>query len=175
MSWAWIRWPTWRPSGPLTLVRDLTVRQAFTVAEYTVTVIGAVFAVIAGVCGLWLARPQALWWIAFAGSAGLAAGVWHSAARSILSTPTTAFDGLERGWDDVFRFQQVRVLTIGTAWAPAFLIFLADYLLAWRQNPTVMLWPLLLVAAAAAVVGRTYRQGSKLWRGASGTTLRPPG
>lgn len=175
MSWAWTRWPRWRPSGTLTYVRDLSVRQAFSVAECTVTWIGAAGAVIAGVSGLWLVTAPGWWWIAFAGSAGLAAGVWHSAVRSYLSRPTTASDGIERGWDDVIRFQQVRALTIGTAWAPAFLIFLADSAEAWRQDPSAVLWPLLLMTAVAAVAGRTYRQGSRLWREAGSATLRPPG
>lgn len=170
VSYVVTAWPTWTPSGPTMLAtgpRAIAVQQLFTLEEITATAIGAAFAIIAGVWGLWIAAAPGLWWIAFASSCVLAIAIWQPRVVSILSRPDAPSDVIERGWDDVIRFQKARVLTIGAAWGPASLIFLADYAYVSQHSHGLVFWPLYVVIAAAALLARTYRQGRRRWREAS--------
>jgi hypothetical protein len=176
-------WPRWTTSGPyrLTHLRRLPIRQTFTSAEMTVTVIGAVNAIAAGGWGLWLAAAPAWWWCAFAAACGLAIAAWLAAASTIMNRPSSASDTIELGWDDLIRFSHVRGLTLGAAWLPALLIFMVDYMdyylapqlfvttttsggTSVTAFSTTTLWPLFLPFAAFLIVLRVFRQGRQLWR-----------
>ncbi|MBO0823884.1 MAG: hypothetical protein J2P27_08505 [Actinobacteria bacterium] len=161
--YALARWPRWTVSG-LGLVthrRSVQLRQAFTSAEVTVTVVGALVAAAAGSWGLRLVRATPLWWDAWVAAYAVAVLVWWATTRTVMSRPSRADDMIELGWDDVIRFYQVRGLTVAIAWLPAVCLVLIDG----AATPQVGApWVLLPVIAAFVVVMVVFRQGRQLWR-----------
>jgi hypothetical protein len=81
---------------------------------------------------------------------------------------SSASDELELGWDDLLRFEQVRMFTLGCAWLPATYIFLADEGVvnerALAAGTSADLSWMFYVPAVWVVVFLTFRQGRQLWR-----------
>ncbi|MBO0837426.1 MAG: hypothetical protein J2P28_18225 [Actinobacteria bacterium] len=157
------RWPRWTAPGIglVTHRRPVQLRQAFTSAEVTVTIIGAFVAAAAGAWGLRLVHATPLWWDAWVVAYAVAVLVWWATARSVMSRPSGAGDAIELGWDDVIRFSQVRGLTMAIAWLPAVCLVLIDGAAAPQFGAA---WVLLPVTAAFVVVMVVFRQGRQLWR-----------
>jgi hypothetical protein len=169
-SYAETVWPRWKASGSsrVTHLRRLKVREAFASLEANMTILGAILAASAGGWGLWLASAPTWWWAAFAAASGVSLAAWWVCAKAVMSRPSNASDEIELGWDDLIRFSRVRSTTIGAAWLPALLIFLADWSAATQPGRTaqlqVSLWPFYLLVAFFAVLVSIYQQGRKLWR-----------
>lgn len=164
-------WPRWKASGStrVTHLRRLTVRQAFTFSEASVTIAGVVIATAAGGWGLWLASAPVWRWAAFAAACGVALTAWWASAKAVMGRASNASDDIELGWDDLIRFSRVRSMTIGAAWLPALCIIAADWNAAASQpGPTPQFytpaWPFYLLSAACVVLYLIYQQGRKLWR-----------
>lgn len=69
-----------------------------------------------------------------------------------MNQPTRASDPTELGWDDVFRFQRVRLVTAGAAWLSAYSV--------------CAMIPILAAAVVAPALLLVFRQGRQLWRSA---------
>jgi hypothetical protein len=83
----------------------------------------------------------------------------------IMGRPSSATDEIELGWDDLFRFQHVRDLTMGAAWLPSLLIFLLDEEVIQSRNPqSGSFWPEYVAGATFVLVYLLFRQGRQLWR-----------
>lgn len=170
-SYALTVWPRWKASGSsrVTHLRHLTVRQAFTFSEASITIAGAVIAATAGAWGLWLASAPAWRWATFAAACGVALAAWRASAKAVMGRACNASDDIELGWDDVIRFSRVRSMTIGAAWLPALCIIVADWNAAASQpSRTPQFYtsalPIYLLIAACVVLKLIYQQGRKLWR-----------
>ena len=169
-------WPRWKASGGYRVAHlgSLPVRQAFTPAEFTAVVIGAVLSAALGAWGLWYVAAPATWWLACAAALAAAFAAWHYAATSLMNRPSSASDAIELGWDDLLRFRQARALTAVTAWAPAIFVYLMDCMMssAFAQKMTapgevgyqVQWWPVIVLIAVGLLLAQVFRQGRHLWR-----------
>lgn len=170
-------WPRWRASGArrVTHLGQVSVGQAFTPVEAVVAVIGATLAAITCLWGLLLVAAPPWWWVVFMAAYGAAVAAWWWAVSTIMGRPTSASDELELGWDDLFRFRQVRSLTAGATWGPPLLIFFFNELAAQPPNsPTLPLVPFYVVCIVALFVYLVFRQGRQLWRRAWSQSLPTP-
>jgi hypothetical protein len=171
-------WPRWRASnrGRVThLGNPLSVRQAFTPGEHATLVIGVLGGLALGAWGLWRLHAPVSYWVVCAAAYVGAVGAWWQAATTIMNRPSSASDILELGWDDLLRFQHVRVLTAAAAWTPALLLLLLDAAMSSDlSNPlNLELWPIGFVALLAVVLYLVFRQGRHLWRQAWETRTPP--
>jgi hypothetical protein len=121
-------WPRWKASGGYRVAHlgGSRVRQAFTPAEFTAVVIGAVLSAALGAWRLWYVAAPVTWWLACAAALAAAFAAWRYAATSLMSRPSSASDAIELGWDDLLRFRQVRAVTAVAAWATAIFVYLTD-------------------------------------------------
>jgi hypothetical protein len=174
-------WPRWKASGGyrVTHLASLPVRQAFTPAELTAVIIGAVFGAAFGAWGLWYVAAPTTWWLVCAAAWAAAFAASHYAATSVMNRPSSASDEIELGWEDVLRFRQVRSITAAVAWAPTIFLYLIDWLMssAFGRETTahcaagvcevsyqVQLWPIFAPLVAGLLLSRVFRQGRQLWR-----------
>lgn len=176
VSFAMSLWPRWKASSPhrVTHLGRMSARHAFTPAEFAAVLLGAVLSLALSAWGLRHVVAPATWWLACAAAFGVAFVAWHRAARNIMNRPSSASDEIELGWDDLLRFRQVRVLTVGAAWAPALIVYMIDCTMAsaFFRNFTgpgtvgvqIHWWPILLPLAPLGLVALLFRQGRGLWR-----------
>ena len=170
-------WPRWKASGGyrVTHLGRLPAFQAFTPAEFTAVVIGAVLSAALGAWGLWYVAAPATWWLACAAALAAAFAAWRYAATSLMNRPSSASDAIELGWDDLLRFRQVRAVTSGAAWAPAIFVYLIDCMMssAFVQKTTVPAgevgyevrwWPIIVPIAVGLLLAQVFRRGRHLWR-----------
>lgn len=169
-------WPRWKASGEnrVTHLTHVSVRQAFTEAELTAVVIGAVSTAALGVWGLWRAAAPAMWWLACAAALAAAVAAWHYAARSIMNRPSSASDEIELGWDDLLRFRRVRGVTAGAAWGSALFVYLIDCVMSsafvtetvtpGMVSYQLQWWPVVVPVVAGFLLYWVFRQGRQLWR-----------
>ncbi len=121
-------WPRWKASNRyrVTHLGRMSARHAFTPAEFATVILGAVLGLALSAWGLRYVAASAMLWLACAAASGVAFVTWHHAARCIMNRPSSASDEIELGWDDLLRFRQVRVFTVGAAWAPAIFVYMLD-------------------------------------------------
>ena len=117
-------WPRWKASSRyrVTHLGRMWARHAFTPAELATVILGAVLGLALSAWGLRYVAASAMLWLACAAASGVAFVTWHHAARYIMNRPSSASDEIELGWDDLLRFRQVRVFTVGAAWGPAIFV-----------------------------------------------------
>jgi hypothetical protein len=159
-------WPRWRASGSERVTHlgaASSVSEAFTTSEVAAIVVGAIVAVAVGAWGLWLLHAAAPWWALCAGGYVAALAAWWYAAAAAMNRPSNASDILELGWDDMFRFMNVRALTMSVPWMTAAFLLLTDTLI---DSPPVSFWPLYMIAIMTVVLYLylVFRQGRHLWR-----------
>jgi hypothetical protein len=169
-------WPRWKASGGyrVTHLGRLPVRQAFTPAEFTAVVVGAVLSAALGAWGLWYVAASATWWLACAAALAAAFAAWRYAATSVMNRPSSASDAIELGWDDLLRFREVRAITLSVAWAPAILVYLIDCMMSSAFVHKTMApglvsyqvqWlPLVVPIVVGLLLFRVFRQGRQRWR-----------
>lgn len=160
--------PRWKASTRyrVTHLGRMSVRHAFTPSEFAAVIIGAVLSVALTAWALRHAAAPATWWVACAAAFGVAFAVWLRAAESVMNRPSSASDEIELGWDDLLRFRQVRVLTIGATWGPAVVVYLIDLLTGFTSsaNGHSSWLPILLPVVALVLLTRLFRQGRNRWR-----------
>jgi hypothetical protein len=162
-------WPRWRASGSgrvTHLGRPMSVRQAFTPVERATLVIGVPGGLVLGAWGLWrLDAPLSYWVLCAAAYVGAMGACWP-VATIMMNRPSSASDILELGWDDLLRFQRVRVLTATVAWAPVLVLLLVDAFMSsdLSNSLSIEFWPFEFVAVLAVVLYLVFRQGRHLWR-----------
>jgi hypothetical protein len=176
-------WPRWQASGRgrvTHLGNPMSVRQAFTPVEHATLVMGVLGGLTLGGWGLWrLHAPISYWVVCTAAYVG-AVGAWWRPATIMMNRPSSASDILELGWDDLLRFQRVRVLTAAVAWLPALVLLPLDAIMSSDHSNSLSLdlWPIGFVALLAVVLYQVFRQGRHLWRRAweaGQPGIRPPG
>jgi hypothetical protein len=160
--------PRWKASGTRRVAHpgSLPVRRAFTASELAAVAIGAVFAVAFGAWGLWRVGAAAVWWVASAATFACAAAACWYVAEDVMNRPSSASDEIELGWDDLFRFQHVRGLIAGAAWAPPIILLVLDYgtSIELSKSTTIDFWPVYAVVGIAVLLWLVFRQGRRLWR-----------
>lgn len=174
-------WPRWKASGGyrVTHLGSLPVRQAFTPAEFTAVIIGAVFGAAFGAWGLWYVAAPGTWWLACSAAWAVAFAASHYAATSVMNRPSGASDEIELGWDDVLRFKQVRSIAAGGAWAPTTVVYVIDWMMTSASGHEttahcaagvcevscqVQWWPFVVPVVAGLLLIGVFRQGRQLWR-----------
>jgi hypothetical protein len=169
-------WPRWKASGGyrVTHLSGLTVSRAFTPAEFTAVLTGAVLTVALGAWGLWRVGAPATWWLACAAAMAVAAAAWRYAATTTMNRPSSASDATELGWDDLLRFRRVRAITAGTAWGSAAFVFLLVWAMTSAFAPKMtapgeasgelQLWPIYVLIVVGSLVYGMFRQGRHQWR-----------